>query len=201
MLIRTQEWDEKIRSVHGQFSDGIYLSYGKDLFKGGKLCTFPVLSRRTCELLGEPYPVAYRGAFIDYHLFDIFKRLKHVGHDRIRYLEEVVFEYLHYRIGKAAVDETYTKRGRFDADSIFMALIRARQVAAKSLKQALLRNQVTKYKPAQCKEVIPSTPLSALMTYSRRLLFDGELPWRRRIWLWFCGRYLSANGWLRPFVR
>jgi len=59
--------------------------------------------------------------------------MQHAGHDRIRYLEEVVFEHLHYRTGKAAMDETYTKRGRFDADSTFMALIGARRVAAKRL--------------------------------------------------------------------
>lgn len=74
MVIRTQGWDEKIRSVHEQFGGGIYLAYGNDLFKGGKLCTFHILSRSTCDLLGEPYQAAYCGAFIDYHLFDVFKR-------------------------------------------------------------------------------------------------------------------------------
>jgi len=203
MVIRTKGWDEKVRSVHEQFSGGVYLAYGNDLFKGSKLCTFPILSRRTCELLGEPYPVAYCGTFIDYHLFDIFKRLQHAGHDRICYLEEVVFEHLHYRTGKAAVDETYTERDRFGADSTFMALIGARQIAAKRLEQALMSNRITEYRPTQCKAVIPSTPLSALATYSRHLLFDDGLPWRWRgwLWFWFCGRYLAANGWLRPFVR
>ena len=146
---------------------GIYLAYGNDLFKGAKLCTFPILSRHTCDLLGEPYPVAYPRAFIDYHLFDIFKRLQRAGHDRIRYLEDVIFENIHYRTGKVAVDETYTKRGRFDDDSTFMALIQTRQ-----------------YEAIRYEEVIPPNPILALTMYTSRLLFDGELPWCWRSWLW-----------------
>jgi len=152
--------------------------------------------------LGEPYLVAYRGAFIDYHLFNIFKRLQRVGHDRIRYLEDVIFEHLHYHAGKVAVDETYTKRGRFDDDSTFMALIQKRQIAAKRLEQALLNNEVAEYEAIRYEEVIPPNPISALTMYTSRLLFDGGLPWRWRSWLlvWFLGRYLAANGWVRPFV-
>ena len=166
------------------------------------MCTFPILSRHTCDLLGEPYPVAYRGAFIDYHLFNIFKCLQRVGHDRIRYLEDVIFEHLHYHAGKVAVDETYTKRGRFDDDSTFMALIQKRQIAAKRLEQALLNNEVAEYEAIRYEEVIPPNPISALTMYTSRLLFDGGLPWRWRSWLlvWFLGRYLAANGWVRPFV-
>jgi len=36
--------------------------------------------------------------------------MQRAGHDRIRYLEDVIFEHLHYRTGKVAVDETYTLR-------------------------------------------------------------------------------------------
>lgn len=58
MVIRTKGWDKKIRFVHERFGGGIYLAYGNDMFKGAKLCTFPILSRHTCGLSGEPYPVA-----------------------------------------------------------------------------------------------------------------------------------------------
>jgi len=134
--------------------------------------------------LGEPYPVAYLRAFIDYHLFDIFKRLQRAGHDRIRYLEDVIFENIHYRTGKVAVDETYTKRGRFDDDSTFMALIQTRQIAAKRLEQSLLNNDVAEYEAIRYEEVIPPNPILALTMYTSRLLFDGELPWCWRSWLW-----------------
>ena len=99
MVISTPGWDNMIVEMDAGFTDKIYLAYGNDLFKKGGLCTFPILSRRTCELLVEPYPAAYRGAFIDVHLFDIFKRLQHAGFNRVRYLDDVVFEHLHYRTG------------------------------------------------------------------------------------------------------
>ncbi|MCB2263888.1 MAG: glycosyltransferase family 2 protein [Candidatus Thiosymbion ectosymbiont of Robbea hypermnestra] len=203
MVIRTQGWDEQVRSIHAAFPDGIYLAYGNDLFKGGKLCTFPILSRHTCDLLGEPYPTAYRSAFIDYHLFDIFKRLQHAGHDRIRYLENLIFEHLHYRTGKATIDETYRRRGRFDDDPTFLCLIAARQVAARRLMQALRGNEREEQRPLHCRKAIPSNPFAALAVFTKSLLLDRGLPWRWRswLWLWFFGRYLAANGWLRPFVR
>lgn len=78
MVIQTQGWDEKLRELHRKIEDKIYLAYGNDLFKKGDLCTFPILSRQCCELLQQPYHTAYRGAFIDYHLMDIFKRLENL---------------------------------------------------------------------------------------------------------------------------
>lgn len=35
---------------------------------------------------------------------------------------DVVFEHLHYRTGKAACDETYKRRGRFEDDPTFIAM-------------------------------------------------------------------------------
>ena len=72
MVIRTPGWDDRIRAMNAEFDDQIYLGYANDLFKKSRFCTFPILSRRTCEILADPYPTAYRRAFIDVHLFDIF---------------------------------------------------------------------------------------------------------------------------------
>ena len=90
MVFRTPGWDTTLIAVDASVADKIYLAYGNDLLKKGDLCTFPILSRHTCDLLIEPYPPEYRGAFIDVHLFDIFKRVKHAGFDRIIYREDVV---------------------------------------------------------------------------------------------------------------
>ncbi|HXF67613.1 MAG TPA: ATP-binding cassette domain-containing protein, partial [Burkholderiales bacterium] len=116
IVIQTRGWDRKLRQMHAAVPDGIYLAYPNDLFKGRGLCAFPVLSRRTCELLGEPFPHVYRGAFIDYHLLDIFKRLEALGHARLIYLEDVIFEHMHYRTGKGEYDDVYRARARFADD-------------------------------------------------------------------------------------
>ena len=137
MVIRTRGWDEKVIELDAKVPDKIYLAYGNDLFRKKSLCTFPILSRRTCELLIEPYPKEYQGAFIDVHLFDIFKRLQRAGFDRIHYMDDIVFEHLHYRTKKAFLDETYRKRGRFADDPVFLALINSRQKSAAQLLRIL----------------------------------------------------------------
>jgi hypothetical protein len=202
MVLRTRGWDDKVMAMDAKEPDKIYLAYPNDLFKRGDLCTFPVLSRLTCELLVEPYPAAYRGAFIDVHLFDIFKRLQHAGFDRIRYLDDVVFEHLHYRTGEAIRDETYMQRGRFADDATFIAMADARSASAYRLLNALRGEELPEFKEADCHEYIPTGLPCALKFFSRQLLFDKELPlrWRGYLWYWFIGRYMAGRGMLRPFV-
>ena len=203
MVIQTPGWDRKIIEMDAEFTDKIYLAYSNDLNKGGDLCTFPILSRRTCELLVEPYPVAYQGAFIDVHLFDIFKRVQHAGFDRIRYLEDVVFEHLHYRTGKAVYDEIYKKRGRFDDDPTFISMVESRSTGAERLLDVLNGRMPPVFKQAECHEYILPGIFSAVSYFSRKFIFDKELPlrWRGFLWYWFIGRYLAAHGYLWPFVR
>ncbi len=133
VIVRTKGWDTKIRTAAAEFPDQVYLFYPNDLFKGANLATFPILSRQTCDTIADPFPGEYRGAFIDVHIMDIFKQLKGAGHDRVVYLEDVVFEHMHYRLGKSEMDETYSNRDRFVDDKTFMALIGARQWAAQRL--------------------------------------------------------------------
>jgi len=203
MVIRTPGWDNRVEEVDADFADRIYLAYANDLFKKRGLCTFPVLSRRTCELLVEPYPAAYRGAFIDVHLFDIFKRLQHAGFERIRYLDDVVFEHLHYRTGKAVFDETYKRHVRFEDDPTFIAMAKVRGTGAKRLLNALMGERLPAFEQSKCQEYVPAGIPSAVSYFSRQLLFDKELPlrWRGFLWYWFIGRYLAARGFLWPLVR
>lgn len=203
MVIRTPGWDERIAAVHAEYPDGVYLAYCNDLFKNRGWCTFPILSRRTCDLLAEPYPLVYRGAFIDTHLVDIFKRLEHAGAHRIRYLSDVVFEHLHYRVGKAEFDTTYQKRGRFLDDHTFVALAASRKESAARLLDAIRGSSERRPPTKSTRPAEPRGPTSALLLYSRTFLLDLGLPlrWRVFLWYWFVGRYLAAKGWLGPIRR
>ena len=203
MVIQTPGWDRKIVEMDAEFTDKIYLAYSNDLNKGRSLCTFPILSRRTCELLVEPYPIVYQGAFIDVHLFDIFKRVQHAGFDRIRYLDDVIFEHLHYRNEKAAYDETYKKRGRFEDDQTFITMVGNRSTGAKRLLNELLGEELPAFKKSECYESLPHGIPGAVSYFLRKFLFDRELPlrWRAFLGYWFIGRYLAAHGYLWPFVR
>ena len=128
--VLTQSWDKLIIENHEKYDDQIYLAYPNDLNKKNLLSTFPILSRLTCEKIKRPFPEEYKGAFIDLHLFDIFKRLETFKLKRIIYLNEIIFEHLHYRIGKSKVDNTYLERNRFEDDNTFHNLIQFRQEQA-----------------------------------------------------------------------
>jgi glycosyltransferase involved in cell wall biosynthesis len=196
MVIRTQGWDERLRQVDDSVPDRIYLAYCNDLFKKGDLCTFPILSRKCCDLLREPYHRAYRGAFIDYHLMDIFKRVGKAGYQRIFYLDDVVFEHLHYRTGKSEKDEIYTARGRFDDDIIFVDLAPVRAACAGFLVDAIEGAASSRSLPAYASSgKLPSNPLVAIALFMRVFLFDKALPfrWRFFLWWWFTARYVASH--------
>jgi len=200
MVIRTPGWDERITQVDVEFADKIYLAYCNDYFKK-RVCTFPILSRRTCEILVEPYPKAYMGGFIDTHLFDLFKRLQCAGFDRIRYLDDVVFEHLHFRTGKAVCDETYLRRGRFTDDPTYIGLAPLRSAGAKRLLNVLRGEPLPIHKQSPCENYSPTGLLSAILYLSRHILFDNELPlrWRMFVWCRFIGRYMVSHGFLKRF--
>jgi hypothetical protein len=196
VIMRSAGWDERIRELDADMSDGIYLAYGNDGFKKSRLSTFPILSRRTCEVLQEPYHPAYQGAFIDYHLMDIFKRLKRAGHDRIIYLPDLVFEHLHYRTGKAEKDETYAARGRFDDDMLFVGLASVRAASLKLLADAIAGQkrhplQLPAYQPVGR----PHNFWDAFCLFTRTFLLDKQLPadWRFFMWWWFSARYIASR--------
>jgi ABC-type polysaccharide/polyol phosphate transport system ATPase subunit len=183
VVIQTRGWDRKLREMHAAMQDGVYLAYPNDLFKGRGLSAFPILSRTVCRLLGEPFPRAYRGAFIDYHLLDIFKRLERHGHPRLIYLEDVVFEHMHYRTGKGDFDEIYGKRDRFGDDATFLRMRDERNAAAQRLLVAI------EGESARHPQAAVTTPPELL----RVSLLDPELPasWRLRLFLWFLARNLA----------
>jgi len=184
VVIQTRGWDRKLREMHAAMQDGVYLAYPNDLFKGRDLSAFPILSRRVCQLLGRPFPKEYRGAFIDYHLLDIFKRLENRGHPRLIYLEDVVFEHLHYRTGKGDFDEIYSKRDRFGDDDTFLRLRDERNAAAARLLTAIEGEAA----PRPSVAAAPTPPELLQVT-----LLDRELPvsWRLRLFVWFVARNLA----------
>ena len=99
VVFGTRGWDAVFRKAFARFPDGVALAYANDLYYGKKVCTFPVLSRKACELLGKICPPDYRRHCIDSHVFDVFERLAKRGFARTVYLPEVIFEHMHYGLG------------------------------------------------------------------------------------------------------
>ena len=176
--IRTERWDEKIIEAHRKFKDKIYLAYPNDLYKGKKLSAFPIFSRRTLELLKDPFPASYKGSFIDTHLMEIFIRLRHLGENRIIYLEDVIFEHLHFRSGKAVEDKTYKDRDRFADDLVFLGLSKIRQRTAQLLLKTIRgTNEQPSWSILDTVSIKPDQSiLSMVGNASRSILGMTDLP-------------------------
>ena len=191
IVVRTRGWDDKIRALHESIPDRVYLAYPNDLFKGRRLCTFPIVSRETCRLLEDPFPAAYQGAFIDYHLLDTFKRLDlRLPSSRVVYLPDVIFEHMHYRLKKGAYDETYKARGRFLDDPVFLRLRDERSRMATRLLATITKTgtqPLRRDRPQAAQHGWLKSLLSAT-------LLDSELPARWRLFLfnWFLARRIAS---------
>jgi glycosyltransferase involved in cell wall biosynthesis len=196
VVIRTKGWDEMLISFHNQLRDGIYLAYPNDLFAKEKFSVFPILSRRTCELLVDPFPKAYPGGFIDYHIFDIFMRLKELGFDRFYFFDELIMEHLHYSCGKSSYDETYKYRGHFDmGDDVFVGLRDMRQEAAQYLASTIKGETPFPIPVASSNFDSPLGIGSAFVKYVQVFLLDTGLPakWRLEMFRLFFSRYMGKR--------
>ena len=127
VIVKSKGWDTTYRQIHDQYPDEIYLAYPNDKNKRSSLCTFPLFPRALFVNAPGVLNSSYKGAFIDYHLMDIFMRLRWHKLDRITYLKNVIFEHNHFRAGKSEFDQTYADRERFVDDQTFLELSRERK--------------------------------------------------------------------------
>lgn len=194
VILRTKHWDVKLRAAVSQFSDDIYLMYPNDLFKKSKLGTFPILSKKVCDILQTPFPKQFQGNFIDTHLFDMFQRLRKQGFDRICYLDDIVFEHMHYRLGKGNFDATYQARRRFGDDIRFVELVEMREIGAKRLIQSI-NQQTLSPMPVFKEPKVISNFLSACKHYFKIFAMNTNLPLKWRMWLFthFLARYWARK--------
>ncbi|MBI5235165.1 MAG: glycosyltransferase [Deltaproteobacteria bacterium] len=95
VIVRTRAWDRAVYNVFARFDDDVALIHTNDLMFEEKLCTFPILSRIACDAIGV-CPAQYRRYRIDDHIYDTYNMLAHIGHKRIFYLPDVIFEHDNY---------------------------------------------------------------------------------------------------------
>jgi hypothetical protein len=122
VIFRSEHWDVRVLKAASRFPDEIALIYGNDLDQGEAVPTFPIVSRTVCAVLGEVCPRGYRNLHIESHMLDIFKQLSRMGHERICYLSDVIFEHMHYAVGKGEPDLTSVKNNQRADDLLFIAL-------------------------------------------------------------------------------
>lgn len=205
IVVRTPQWDQAIVDYDAQHKDKIYLAYVNDLFKKKKVGSFPVLSRKACDVLSDPFPSPYKGEHIDYHLFDIFKRLSMKGYDRIHYFENVIFEHMHFSQGKASFDQTYLDRKMYEDDRVFIAYASSRRNSADRLVAAIQGNPLPE-RPESPRILPAGSDHEYIRTLYVSFIKDRSLPflWRWKLFLWFSWRLFAKQGkflWVKKIVK
>lgn len=189
VIVETPDWDQAIEDLRAQHQDDIFLAWPRDGVMNARLATFPILSRRTCSLLCEPYGSGYRRLFIDAHVMDVFARLRALGLNRMHFLGDIVFR--HYHASPPA-----GRRTDLSDDLEFLRQRGLRQWQALTL-NAAVRGQD---RPANCplpEEIqAPESLWQALRLFTSTLLLDSDLPWWSRLtcWLRYSGHYLVTRG-------
>lgn len=110
VIIRTKNWDKVIAAVFSAFDDNIALIHVDDLLFRDRFCTFPILSRKACLEIGI-CPAEYMKYRIDDHIYDTYNILAYLGHRRIVYLPEVVFEHDNrVRMRRSATNQIFDRQ-------------------------------------------------------------------------------------------
>lgn len=144
MIFRTKNWDTKVLEAFSRFHDEIALVYGNDLYYGRRMATFPILSRKACELMDKICPVQYRRHCIDPHILDIFKRLSQLGHKRTVYLKNVIFEHMHNELGVLITDSESMPESDEDDQQLYFSFAEEREGIAKKLAEYIESYSVNK---------------------------------------------------------
>ena len=93
VVVRTHGWDRTVLACFKRFPDPVALVHVNDTLIRDYLCTFPILSRAYCELIGGICPADYERYRIDDHIEDVFNILASLGVRRTVYLPDVIFEH------------------------------------------------------------------------------------------------------------
>jgi hypothetical protein len=92
VIAETKGWDTRVYEILRRFPDDIVLVHVNDDLFGRRLCTFPIISRRSCLEIGA-FGLQYRRYKIDDHIYETYALLEKLGYNRVVFLEDVLFRH------------------------------------------------------------------------------------------------------------
>lgn len=113
MRCRAQNWDTEIVTAINQYPDKINFVYVDDGYWGPNLASHWAIHRNYVECLGYFAPPIFGYGFADTWVMEVAQK---VG--RIEFLP-ILFEHMHYSIGKGEFDQTYQDNLARNADNIY----------------------------------------------------------------------------------
>jgi glycosyltransferase involved in cell wall biosynthesis len=180
LTIETSSWDKIISDLALTVPDDIFMAYPNDTESRGRMCTFPIMSRKTCEILSNPYPQEYEALYIDQHIFDIFIRLKLLGKNRMFYLDHVIFRHNHFSNGGVRSDASYSRKKRLPDAMAFISLRHYRQISAQRLLSSIKGQFLPELRNPVVMEKTPLNLFQAFFKYFSFFIQDYGLPFSRR---------------------
>lgn len=119
VVLRTRGWDLTVAAIYARYPDDVALVHVNDLLFREKLCTFPIQSRKVCLEIGVCQP-DYQRYKIDDDIYAIYNMLAYLGHKRIFYLPEVIFEHENFEQLKREHHQTEASLYIAEDDKVYL---------------------------------------------------------------------------------
>jgi hypothetical protein len=113
MRCRAKGWDDEVLNAINKYSDRINFVYVNDGYWGPNLASHHIIHRNYVECLGYFYPPFFDFGYSDAWMFQVAQK---VG--RIQFLP-ILFEHMHYSIGKGEFDQTYQDKLEKNQNNIY----------------------------------------------------------------------------------
>jgi hypothetical protein len=113
MRCRAEGWDEIVINAINEYPDKINFVYVDDGYWGPDLASHHIIHRNYVECLGYFYPPIFDFGYSDTWMFQVAQK---VG--RIKFLP-ILFEHMHYSIGKGEFDQTYQDKLEKNQNNIY----------------------------------------------------------------------------------
>lgn len=176
VVARTPRWDDLVLKRLRRFPDGVVLVHVNDTLLREHLCTFPLVSRRFCEIASGVCPPEYLRYRIDDHVEDVFNLLAFLGHRRTFYLPDVVFEHLNAIAVPGAPREYHSDPDILALDAPrFLELFGARKELALRL-LAQIEGPPSAARLARLRRLLEGVTDPFALRVRRRLRVESDLP-------------------------
>ena len=109
IIFRTKYWDIFFLTEFNKVPDKILLVFGEDGIQLGGIATAPMISREWYDTAGYFMPAHLEIRWLDDWITKVARQLK-----RIKYLDTVLIEHMHYSVGKSVKDGIYQEATIFN---------------------------------------------------------------------------------------
>jgi len=200
VIIETNNWDRLLVNQLNKIDDEIYLAYPDDGINNGKLSTFSILSRKSCEILVYPYPPIYKNLFIDTHIMDVFYRLTKKSGQRMIYLNNIKF--MHYKLDSHYESDTNLQRTDYYDDYAFIALREVRISQAARLQSVIDNTGLPSIEDNYVLKKEYKNYLNSCRYFYKKFICDEGLPLIVRIkyFLRYTGHFFMIKTTLGTFT-